>query len=107
MSKFKVGDLITGIDDSKYNITTNDAIMEVLKVNEGGIEVKVIKHTLNRGVNRIHYVNPEHFKLVKFQETELVTKESSYTLKLSGYKKTITEEEARQLRDELNSLLGE
>ena len=50
MSKFNVGDIITGKKNSndRYSITTDKAKMEVINVIEEGaeidIEVKVIKH---------------------------------------------------------------
>lgn len=44
--EFKVGDIVVGIteESNRYTITTSEAIMRVIRVGEGIIEVEVLDH---------------------------------------------------------------
>jgi hypothetical protein len=59
------------------------------------------------GKSKVVWRNQLGLVVEEAQEPELVEVESKYVIKLSGYRKTITENQARQLRDELTELLND
>lgn len=68
MTKFKVGDIITGGNYTPYSITTSYAKMRVLGICLGGedLEVEIIKHEVYpHNVGGVFQVNSSYFKLVK------------------------------------------
>lgn len=64
--KFKVGDIIRGIDNKQYSITdinmTKGEVVELCR--NGYFVVKVLEHKENRGIGETHTVNEKYFELV-------------------------------------------
>ena len=66
MSKFKVGDIITGLRGAPYGLTTEDAVMEVTEItDEQDIVVKIIEHKKEQDkIGSKHTVSQEYFEKV-------------------------------------------
>lgn len=110
--KLKVGDLVTGtvdspIGDSSYTLTTNRALMEVIKIMGGYIEVKILFHKIKKyqkEVGSIHSVESKYFKkvqdvgklidLIKLKREEIISeikKNSSMKKCFSNVNKEVNE----------------
>lgn len=66
---FKVGDIVTGIPDNGYSITTNKAIMKVLSLYGGNMKVELLAHSdpdWQHRVGNTYHVEQGDFK--KFKE---------------------------------------
>ena len=64
---FKEGDIVTGLKGANaYGVTTEMAIMEVLRVEGDSMKVKILSHeTSPRSVGFIYTVEPIWFKLAR------------------------------------------
>jgi hypothetical protein len=84
MSKFKVGDIVTGLSGNDYAVTTKDAILEVTTVHSRSImEVKVLESKDEYGskrVGRTYDVESDRFKLVKQAKKPLASVIPDYTM---------------------------
>lgn len=64
--KFKVGDIIRGIDDREYNITNKKMTKgKVIGVGECDINIKILEHDESERIGGEYYVFPEYFELVE------------------------------------------
>lgn len=69
--RFKVGNIITGKKsaDTLYSYTTSRAVMEVIKVMNNEILVKIISHeTIKKCIEEEFTVYPEYFILLSSSE---------------------------------------
>jgi len=62
---FKIGDIVTGLPNNGYGITTDVATMQVLGVNDINIEVEILNHPEEEYIGETHHVRAIHFVLVK------------------------------------------
>ncbi len=69
--KFKVGDLVTGTQPahytSRYQLTSNQALMEVIKVNKYDMDIKILFHkerVYKKDIGSKHSVELDYFKKV-------------------------------------------
>ena len=64
---FRIGDVVTGLKGANaYGVTTEMAIMEVLRVEGDSMKVKILSHeTSPRSVGFIYTVEPIWFKLAR------------------------------------------
>ena len=69
MSKFRVGDLITGKLKSPYSVTTKDSICEILFISgnfDGDIRVRLVRHKdYRKEVGEEYVVRSCYFNLYK------------------------------------------
>ena len=71
MGKFKVGDIVKGIDPDRYAYTNTDMYeAEVIETNsltwsDADIRIKVLKHKFPWFIGKKYHVNSKYFKLVK------------------------------------------
>lgn len=72
---FKVGDIITGIDDTYYGVTNSQGTFEVMSdVNDyGEFTVKVLTHSYAMHIGFTGEIEPQHFKLVTPAKPKLET----------------------------------
>ena len=83
MNKFRVNDIITGIKGEHYGITTEDALLKVVKCMQTrrdgeylrvyDLEVKLIGHTaFPKHVGAVYHVHSKYFKLIPKIKAELL-----------------------------------
>lgn len=71
-SKFKVGDIIKGINKSIYSITDKDMTKgEVIDVDDSKIKVKILEHSNEDNIGNEWWVEPKYFELVEHKKPTL------------------------------------
>lgn len=71
--KFKVGDIITGISESPYDITNGLGTYEVLNIESNGtLYIKTITHVHKEFIHFADIVSPKWFRpIILTQESEM------------------------------------
>jgi len=77
MSRFKVGDILTGISESPYGLTNSSSKVVVehtyLYDGENDMLVRIIERRDNRHIEEEYLVNSKYFKLVEPAKPKLET----------------------------------
>ena len=71
--EFKVGDIITGIEDSPYGITNELGTYKILEIKQSGsLYIKTITHVHEEFIHVADIVHPEWFRpAILTQESEM------------------------------------
>lgn len=100
--KFKVGDKIVGLEDSIRNGVHKNEVYTVVAPESFATCLKFKNSNGHEA-----YASEERFRLHEAKVSRIVTSTKSITIKLDDEVKTITEEQANQLVDELIEVLNE
>jgi len=88
---FKVGDIITGVEDNGYAITTTNATMKVVEADEDGMAVLITRHIHPEHIDMEHHVTNtfDKFRLLSAVKKGKVKKKKVEMVVRDGWKKEL------------------